>query len=121
MPAGQKKFNRLLKKIDTQRQMLETWQSVMSTCQTLWSTDFQPLMGLHREEDRVLVYFLDDASDRIKFSKKDRSTLQDIICELAESLTRNEDDEALKGIFNKHAEYDLETIRNQQTRCSGRR
>jgi len=113
LSAGQKKFNSLLKKIETQRQVLETWQNTLPACQKLFNTDFIPLLTQYRQHDRALLIFLDAASDRIKFSKKDRYTLEEMICRLAEYFMDEEDDEVLSHIYTKHAGYDFDTARDQ--------
>lgn len=112
--AGQKKFNSLLKKIETQRQLLEAWQTALPAYQQLWSTDFKPLLDEHRQHDMDLLHFLDDASDRIKFSEKDRQTLQEIICELVTSLMGGEQDAALKLIYAKQSGSDFDTVQLQE-------
>lgn len=103
LSAGQKKFNALLKKIETQRQLLEAWQNTTSRCQQRWNADFKPLLDEFDQLDSEMLHFLDDASDRVKLSKNDRQTLQEIICGLVTSLMGGEHDETLKAIYNKHA------------------
>jgi hypothetical protein len=102
LSAGQKKFNGLLKKIETQRQLVETWQTTTSQYQQRWNADFKPLLDEFDQLDSEMLHFLDDASDQTKFSKNDRQTLQELICALVTSLMGGEHDEALKLIYKKH-------------------
>lgn len=114
LSAGQKRFNSLLVKIEAQGKILESWNKAVPECQTLWAKEFHPSLAELRQHDRKLLGFLDDASDRIKFSKKDRETLQDIICQLAETLMGEEDHAEITRIFKKHSNLDLEANQQQE-------
>jgi hypothetical protein len=114
LTAGQKKFNTLLKKIETQRQLLESWQAALPAYRKLWDAEFRPLLEECDKHDMQLLEFLDAASDRIKFGKKDRQTLVEVILDLVTSMMGGPDDALLKGLFTKHSGRDFDAVRREE-------
>ncbi len=114
LTAGQKKFNNLLKKIETQRQLLENWQAVLPVYRQLWDAEFKPLLEECDKHDMQLLQLLDAASDRIKFGKKDRQTLVEVILDLVTAMMGGPDDALLKGLFTKYTGRDFDAVRREE-------
>ncbi|MDB6143956.1 MAG: molecular chaperone DnaJ [Pseudomonas sp.] len=114
LTPGQKKFNNLLKKIDTQRQVLESWQAALPAYQKLWIAEFKPLLDQFDTLDMEQLRILDAASDHIKFGKKDRETLLDNIFRLITSMMGGPEDAAVKELFAKHTGRDFDTVRQEE-------
>lgn len=114
LTPGQKKFNTLLKKIETQSKLLESWQAVRPAYQQLWSTEFRPLLDELEKYDMEMLLYLDAASDRIKFGKNDRQTLVNIILNLVDSMMGGPQSAVLKDLFAKHTGRDFDAIRREE-------
>ncbi|NWD47040.1 molecular chaperone DnaJ [Pseudomonas gingeri] len=114
LPAGQKKFNTLIKDIEKKRRELEAWESNMPFYIERWSRDFKPLLDQYFQNNLELLQLLDDASERVKLSKADRQTLREEILALAVSLTGGENDEAIKNIYNRHSPEDYDTLEREE-------
>lgn len=114
LTPGQKKFNNLLKKIETQRKSLESWQAARPAYLQLWSTEFGPLLDEIEKCDLEMVHFLDAASDQIKFGKNDRQTLINIILNLINSMIGGPQTAALKELFAKHTGRDFDAVRREE-------
>ncbi len=56
-----------------------------------------------------MVLKLDEALDRDGLTKTDRRTVQHLICDVAEQLIVDTEDETLKEIYNKHSDADFDT------------
>ena len=113
----QKRFNSLLKKIQTHRGSLEAWNSAELAYQKLWTQEFIPTLDQLQDYQLELLIILDVASTRMKFSKKDLGTLERIVCELAEELIAgNHPQKAeVKEIFTRHAGVDFDVLKEEET------
>src|SRR5207253_3081307 len=114
LSAGQRKFNNLIKKIEIQRQLIQSWEAAIPAYLEHWNSDFKPLLNEFHQRHLELLNFLDDASERIKLSKADRLTLQIEICERAISLMDGENDEAMKALYNKHSQRDFDSEQREE-------
>ena len=117
LSAGQKKFNGLIRKIESQRQLLADWQQAVPLVQQRYASEFEPLLESCQTLHRELVQFLDAAHDRKGLSKAERQTLRELICEMAASLMGSADHEVMKAIYNRHSTIDFDTEQAQATQA----
>ncbi|MEO8599830.1 MAG: J domain-containing protein [bacterium] len=109
LSRAQKLFNKLIKKIDVQRQKLRAWQTAIPLYQQKHAGEFAPLMETYNQHRTQLVALFDRAYQDKIFSKTDREKLADIISHIASELLAQKDDLELKSIFNKYNEDDFDT------------
>jgi len=108
LSAGQKTFNRLIKKIDQQRQQLAEWQAMIPLYQQKQSTEFAPLLQKFNLLRKKLVELFDKSYADPTLSKTDRAKLSDILCAIAGKLLVENDDPALKSIYNMYSDTDFD-------------
>ena len=112
----QKRFNSLLKKIETHRSTLEAWSAAEQAYTALWAEEFRPAIEQIGAVQLELLRVLDTASTQVKFSKQDRATLSDVICDLAEGLIDDShpDNEELKDMFSRHFGDDFDEVQQEE-------
>src|ERR1017187_2662667 len=108
LSAGQKSFNRLIKKIDQQRQQLAAWQATIPLYQQKQANEFDPLLQSFNLLRTKLVELFDKSYADRALSKTDRAKLSDILCAIAGELLAENDDPGLKSIYNKYSETDFD-------------
>lgn len=112
LSAGQRKFNGLIKKIEKQRLLLQEWQNATPLYIERWHLEFAPQLNQYHQCKIELVHVLDHLSERIKLSKTDCQTLiQEILDQtysLIESGCEEEEEAALKALYNKHSGGDFD-------------
>lgn len=112
LSAGQRKFNGLIKKIEKQRLLLQEWQNATPLYIERWHLEFAPQLNQYHQCKIELVHVLDHLSERIKLSKTDRQTLiQEILDQtysMIESGCEEEEEAALKALYNKHSGGDFD-------------
>jgi hypothetical protein len=113
--AQQKRFNSLLKKIETHRTTLEAWTTAEQAYTQLWAEEFRPAVEHIGVVQLELLRVLDTTSAQIKLSKQDRATLSDVICDLAEGLIDDSHphNEELKEIFSRHFGDDFDDVQQE--------
>lgn len=105
----QKLFNSLIKKIDKERRLLETWQTTILLYRQKQADEFAPQVKKYNELRTKLVYLFDQVCLNKIFTKKERAALQDLICHIAGDLLEEKEDDELKRIYNKHSGSDFDT------------
>jgi hypothetical protein len=123
-PAGpaltpsQKRFNALLKKIEQARQTLAAWNDNAAAYRQAHEEVLKPLQEQLLAGHRQWVLSLDAALEQGRWTKAERGTLRDLLCEAAGELleARGEDPE-LKALFDKHAEVDFDTEQRERRRA----
>ena len=119
LTAQQKKFNSLIRKIETQRQLLASWEKAIVPYRQKRRAAFAPLIGQLHATQRDFALFLDQAISEKGLSKTDRDTLSETICSLAAALIDGPDSgthgDAMKALYNKHSggDFDAEQQANQ--------
>jgi flagellar motor protein MotB len=108
LSAGQKSFNRLIKKIDQQRQQLAAWQATIPLYQQKQASEFDPLLQSFNLLRTKLVELFDKSYADRALSKTDRAKLNDILCLIAGELLAENDDPGLKSIYNKYSDTDFD-------------
>lgn len=109
LSRAQKLFNKLIKKIDMQRQQLRAWQTTIPLYQQKHASEYAPLMETFNQHRTRMVYLFDRAYHDKIFSKTDREKLADLISNIAGELLTGNGDPELKSIFNKYNEADFDT------------
>ncbi|MGV8893536.1 MAG: molecular chaperone DnaJ [Burkholderiaceae bacterium] len=109
LSRAQKLFNKLIKKIEVQRQQLRAWQTAIPLYQQKHAGEFAPLLETYDQHRAQLVALFDRAYHDKIFSKTDREKLADIISHIASELLAQKDDLELKSLFNKYNENDFDT------------
>ncbi len=104
----QKRFNTLIKKIGQQRQQLIEWQSTISLHQQKYAQEFEPLIKTLKTLQSDMVQLLDKSCHTKKFTQNQRKKLGHVICSMAGELIIENNDETLKGIYNKHSDADFD-------------
>ncbi len=104
----QKRFNTLIKKIGQQRQQLMEWQSTISLHQQKYAQEFEPLIKTFKTLQSDMVQLLDKSSHTKKFTERQKKKLDNVICSMAGELIIENNDETLKGIYNKHSDIDFD-------------
>ena len=113
LSVGQKKFNNLIRKIESQQQRLADWQEAVPLYRQRRSSEFEPLLETYRSLNVELAHFLDGAHGQKGLSKTDRQTISEVIRALAASLMDGDALEAMKALYNKHSDSDFDTEQQQ--------
>jgi hypothetical protein len=110
LSPGQKKFNTLIQRIDTQRALLAEWQASVPLYQQYHRAELEPLRLQFDAHLAELALRLEQHVNAKGWSKTERERLRERICELAESLMHNPAQaEAMKALFNRQSETDWDT------------
>jgi len=111
-----KRFNTLLRQIDQARQALQAWREGIDQYRLAHLELLSPLEAEAQAARRNWVLLLDGLLGQRSWTKAERQTLRQLLCEAAgELLDSNEEDLELKALFDKHAEVDFDTERQQMT------
>ncbi|MFY9477795.1 MAG: J domain-containing protein [Aquabacterium sp.] len=119
LTPAQKKFNQLLKKIEQARADLQAWDDHTPAFAQAHAQQVRPLQQELDTCRHTLVLRLDTMLSNPKgWTKKERATMRDLMCQLAADLIDSEfmDDEqaeALKALYDTHAEVDFESEQAQ--------
>jgi hypothetical protein len=124
LPAGpaltpsQKRFNTLLKKIEQARQALVAWNEGTAAYRQAHGEVLKPLQDQLLAGHRQWVLTLDAALEHGRWTKAERGTLCELLCEAAgELLDAHGEDLELKALFDKHAEVDFDTEQREKMRA----
>ncbi|GAB2871944.1 J domain-containing protein [Paraburkholderia jirisanensis] len=108
----QEAFNTLIQQIEKRRERLSAWEAAMPAFQRKYVNQYVPLEQTSIDLRIQLVHRMDHAYDEKGLSKSDRSTMAELISELAGALLARTDDPDLKAICNRYSESDFD---NQAT------
>lgn len=104
-----KQFNTLVKKLEAERVRLALWRDELPRIRALADSEYSPLARTFDAHRRRLLLLLDQACSDKTMGKKDREKLADVICSTALELMQiDEEDEAIKEIYNKHSGCDFD-------------
>ncbi len=107
LSKAQKSFNKLIKKIDAQRERLLAWQNAIPPYQQRYASEFDPLLQTFDQHRVKLVHLFDRAYSDKTLTKHDKAKIKDLICQIATELIANGHEE-LKSIYNKYSETDFD-------------
>ena len=109
LSAPQKKFNKLVQSIDTQRKLLAAWQTSAEVFEQRYVREFGPMVLELNEANAELVRFLDAAYAQKGLTKTDRKKLAALIADMAYALMDGPRLEAMKEIYNRYSDTDFDT------------
>lgn len=104
LSKSQKTFNRLIKKIEEQRKLLQAWQDTLPRFQAKQASEFMPLLNHYNEEREKLAHLLDAAYDAKGLTKTERAKLRDLITSIVGELLAEDDKPELIAIYDKHSD-----------------
>jgi hypothetical protein len=113
----QKRFNTLVRQIEQVRQTLAVWHDNSIAYRQAHIEVLVPQQTALRAARREWVFALDALLARTGWTKAERATLGELVCDTAGELLHSCDgDEALEALFAKHAEVDFDTERQEMVR-----
>lgn len=110
LSPAQKKFNNLIKKIDTQKKLLAEWQETLGQVQREAAEKLEPLQKTMQEHQTSMALLLDQQFTSHKFTANQQDKLSHLICTICEELLRTGDNDTLKTLYNQYSggDYDSE-------------
>ena len=109
LSKGQQAFNSLVKQIEKKRTLLASWETAVPPYQQKYVGELMPLLKQAGALQIERVYDLDRASDQKILSQADSRKLATLIIGMANALLAENDDAALKAIYNKHSQSDYDS------------
>ncbi|MBC7733005.1 MAG: J domain-containing protein [Bacteriovorax sp.] len=111
----QKRFNTLIKQTDQARQKLAAWHDSISLFGLAHAKRIAPLIDSLTAAGRDMVVLLDRLLDHLDWTKAERATLRELVCDGAAHLIEAsaDDDPEMKALFDKHSEVDFDTGKQQ--------
>lgn len=106
----QKRFNALIRQIEQARRTLAAWQENLPLFQQTYVQAVLPLRNSLVAAHREWIFALDALLGQPGWTRAERATLRALVCDAAgELLEIDEDDAALKAVFDKNSEVDFDT------------
>lgn len=110
----QKRFNSLIRQIEQARRTLAAWQENLPLFQQTYVQVVLPLQNSFVAARRTWIFALDELLGQPGWTRAERATLRELVCDTAgELLEIDEDDAALKALFDKYSEVDFDTDKRQ--------
>lgn len=110
----QKRFNALIRQIEQARRTLAAWQENLPLFQQTYVQVVLPLQNSFVAAHREWIFALDALLGQPGWTRAERATLRELVCDTAgELLEIDEDDAALKALFDKYSEVDFDTDKRQ--------
>lgn len=114
LTRDQKRFNSLIGQIEQARTTLKAWQDNIAQYGQAHVQLLMPLQTQLRATRRQWVFVLQALIARRGWTRAERETMNELVCEVAGKLLAADDDDAeLRALFAKHAEADFDTERLQ--------
>lgn len=118
LTPAQKRFNSLIRQIEQARQTLAAWHENMAAYAQAHAQVLRPLQAELTAGLKQWVFALDGLLDKRNWTKAERDTLREVLCDAAgELLAAHGDDAALKALFDKHADVDFDTEQREMMRA----
>ena len=102
LSKGQKTFNRLIKKIEEQRKLLQAWQDTLPRYQAKQAAEFAPALRAYNERREEFVRMLDKAHGAPGLTQTERAKLSDIIASIVNELLSSDETPELIALYDKH-------------------
>jgi hypothetical protein len=113
-----KRFNSLIRRIGEARQMLAAWPEAIAAYRQAREQVLRPLMDSRDAAQRHWAFALDALLDQRGWTKTERETLAELICEAAGGLLdAGADDAALKALFDKHSDVSFDDEQQESVRA----
>lgn len=104
-----KQFNKLVKKLETERASLALWREELPKIRALADSEYRPLAQLFDVHRKQFLLALDRAHADKTMGKKDKAKLVDLICTIAAELMQIDQNDVLtKDLYNKHSGRDFD-------------
>lgn len=103
LSAGQKKFNRLIHKINQKRKHLQEWHAMIPRYREKYLSEIEPFIKIHISHKITMLKLLDQAYSQYTFSKIHKRKLAGIIQSLATDLINDTGLKEFKEIYNKYS------------------
>jgi hypothetical protein len=119
LSPAQRKFNTLIKKIDSQKQRLAVWQETIPRYQQRVAEQFIPLRETFGEHQVEMVHLLDRQHRDKRFSRNQKKKIAHLIREMCSELINAHEREELKPIYNRYSDLDFDTEDQETTALAG--
>jgi hypothetical protein len=115
---AQRAFNRLIEKIEAQRQALAAWQAFLPQFQQRVSAEVEPLQQRCLAARWSLAMLFDNAHDRAGTTKREQAKLASLVLDLCAELLQSADEEdpALIALHDKHSHASLAERKEEESR-----
>jgi hypothetical protein len=118
LTPSQKRFNTLIRQIEQTKQTLSAWNEGMAAYRQAHAEVLKPLQEKLLAGHRQWVLALDAALARREWTKVERETLRELVCEAAgELLEATGEDQELEALFARHAGVDFATEQRERMRA----
>ncbi len=104
LSKGQKTFNRLIKKIEDQRKLLQVWQDTLPRFQARRVAEYAPAVNAYNQLREDFVRMLDAAHGATGLTKTERAKLSDIIASIVNELLDLGETPELIALYDTHNE-----------------
>jgi len=108
LSKDQKTFNRLIKKIQQDKETLLLWRSTLELYNDDYLTKYKPIKENYDQKREKLVFLLDNGVENFKFTQTEVSKLHFAIKSIVYELMNANETEELKLIYNKYFEEDYD-------------
>ncbi|WP_298236477.1 J domain-containing protein [uncultured Azohydromonas sp.] len=114
----QKRFNSLIRQIEQARQTLAAWPAAVAAYRQSHAQLLQPLLESRDAAQRAWAFALEDLLEQRGWTKTERETLAELLCEAAGGLLdMGVEDAELKALFDRYAEVDFDTEQQESMRA----
>ncbi len=115
---AQRAFNRLIEKIEAQRQALAAWQAFLPQFQQRVAAEVEPLQQRCLAARWSLAMLFDNAHDRAGTTKREQAKLASLVLDLCAELLQSADEEdpALIALHDKHSHASLAERKEEESR-----
>lgn len=115
---AQKTFNRLIEKIEAQRESLASWQAFLPQFQQRVVTESEPLQQRCLAARWALATLFDSAHDRAGTTKREQAKLASLVLDLCNDLLQSADEEdpVLIALHDKHSHASLAERKEEESR-----
>lgn len=113
LTLAQKKFNALIKKIDTQKKLLTAWQESLSRCRHDALVKLEPLRKELAEHQAAMALLLDQQFTSHKFTPNQQEKLKHMICEICDELIRLHQRDDLKPLHDKYSMEEFDVLEQE--------
>jgi hypothetical protein len=114
LTKSQKTFQKLIKDIDTKRQILADWEAVSVLHQQKLQTQFMPLWEKCNAKREALLLAMDQAHGYKGLSKTAKKRLEELICLVAEKHLSGESNDTVKELYARYNGVDYDTEQQEE-------
>jgi hypothetical protein len=111
----QKKFQKLIARIDAIRQELAQWHAFVPIYQRRCAEEWEPLSAKLRQERIALVRVLDRAMDSGELTRKQQAKVEDILMGQLSMLLESGDEAELVSLHDKYSEMTFEEVQEAES------